>query len=152
VILARPTFRQGCRNQQCSDALTAELRQHSHAEQTAMPADHHVLADDIAPANDLAAFESNEMRIAVTDVAQREFDGVFHWRRFKESQVPLLARYNGHGVAKPFDVLGRDAFNRCHGPSLGSWAQCGQAYGASAPVRTGMEAYDDVIRKDGRNA
>ena len=83
-----------------------------HAEGSTMRMGGEIMASDIAPADDLAFRQSDELRVAAFDVAQHEFARLRQWRRFEKREIFSLARDNIKRAMKTLDIFGRDGRNR----------------------------------------
>jgi hypothetical protein len=85
------------------------LRQDAHAERAAMLFHWLDAADNVAPADDGALVDSDELRIALRQVAFYELTHVIQGWRLKGRKELSFARHPVEGLAETFDVKRSDA-------------------------------------------
>src|SRR5262249_38744238 len=103
-----------------ADPLSAPRRQQAHAERAAVRAGLALLADDVAPADDLLARQHHEVRIALGEVVGDEGASGLDGRRAQQREVAALAGDAVDGAPEAWNVLVRDGEDGYRGHGF-SW-------------------------------
>ena len=124
------------------EAAASIGRNNSHAEGSAMGVRGEEMPSNVAPPNDLAFSQSNELRVAAFDGAQHEFASLWQRRRFEKGEIFPLTRDRVERAMKALDVFGRyrrhahfrlnvKLLRRCHASIMTNMLR--GAYGAQLP-------------------
>jgi hypothetical protein len=88
------------------EATASIGRNYPHTEGSSVSVRGEEMPSNVAPPDDLASRQSNELRVAAFDVVQHEVAGLWQREGFEKGKKFPLTRHGVDRAMKPLDVLG----------------------------------------------